>query len=263
MIIDIHTHIFPNQLAKKTIPLLSKSAKICPTTDGTLDSLQNISSRAGISINVIQNIVTNPKQTINVNNFAISLLNEHGIIPFGSIHPDFEGWKYELKRLKDAGIKGIKIHPDYQNFFIEDSRLYPLYETIQEMEFLLLVHAGLDLGLQEPTHCLPDGLLKVITDFPGLPLIAAHIGGHLKWNEVYEKLIGTNIYFDTSFSARCIEENLLLKMIRDHGADKFLFGTDSPWSDAKKDIAYFKRLPISSKEREQIFSGTAQQLLNI
>jgi len=132
MIIDFHTHIFPKEIAEKSIAVLAANSSLTPITDGTLEDLLRVSKNAGVDINVVQNIATNPKQNINVNNFAISLINVPGIIPFGSIHPEFKDYENELIRLKDNGVKGIKMHPDYQEFHVDEERVMPIYEKIEE-----------------------------------------------------------------------------------------------------------------------------------
>jgi len=263
MIIDFHTHIFPQHLAERSIQLLSNAAKLTPSTDGTLEDLRKTSTEAGIDICVVQNIATNPKQTTNVNNFAISQLDEEGIIPFGSIHPDYEGWLEELKRLKTAGIKGIKFHPDYQVFFVDEKRMYPIYEAIRDLGLILLFHSGLDIGLPGDIHCTPERVAKILVEVPGQRLVAAHFGANEMWGDVLRLLAGKDVYIDTSFAARRMDKDLLLKIVDKHGSEKILFGTDSPWSDAKLDVEFFKNLPINDEERENIFSRSAQKLLNI
>ena len=263
MIIDFHTHIFPQHLAERSIKQLSTAAKLTPTTNGTLDDLRETSKDAGIDICVVQNIATNAKQTINVNNFAISQLDEEGIIPFGSIHPDFEDWLEELKRLKVAGIKGIKLHPDYQVFFVDENRMFPIYEAIRDLGLILQFHSGLDIGLPGDIHCTPDRVAKILAEVPGQKLVAAHFGANEMWDDVLQLLAGKDVYIDTSFAARRMNKDLLLKIIDKHGSEKILFGSDSPWSDAKLDVELFKTLPINDHEKEGILSHSAQKLLNI
>ena len=132
---------------------------------------------------VVQNIATNAKQTAHVNDFAIEPMQEPKLIPFGSVHPDCD-WRYELDRLADNGIKGIKLHPDYQDFYIDEVRMQPIYEYILKKGFILLFPAGLDIGLPNPVHAEPERTANVLGLFAGEKVVLAHMGGFQRWDAV-------------------------------------------------------------------------------
>lgn len=262
MVIDIHTHCFPDELAVRTIPFLSQKANIPAYTDGTVNRLKQSMTAAGIDISVLQPIATKPHQTIGVNRWAVGV-QDTNIISFGTIHPDFPDWKDEIKWLVEAGVKGVKFHPEYQDFYVDDQRLFPIYEALFNANLIIIFHAGVDLGFPEPYHCPPCRLRKVLDSFPGGTIIAAHMGGYMYWNDVEKYLAGRNVYLDTSFSLKKLGFQRTKRLIKAHGYEKILFGTDSPWSDQSKEVYDIKSLNLSDKEITGILGSNAMRILNL
>lgn len=264
MVIDFHTHAFPEKIASRVIDSLSLAAGgLIPNHGGTVESLKKESLKNGAEKVVLLNIATNPKQEYNVNSFAISLLEDDVIIPFGSINPDSENIDSELKRLSDAGIKGIKLHPDYQHFFVDENRMLPIYEKIASYGFITVFHAGVDIGYPTPVHCTPEMLRKVIPHFGSSPVVAAHFGGFRLWEDVIEYLSDSDIYIDTSFSAGRISKSAARKILNAFNNDKILFGSDMPWGNTADEISYISSLCESGKQRDKILYKNARKLLNI
>ncbi len=265
MIIDFHTHIFPDQIAAKSIAALSKVSGVAAATDGTLKGLLASMDRASVDMSVIMPVVTKPSQFESVNLFAKSVNEQYEgrLISFGGIHPDSEDYKAQLKRIKEFGLPGIKLHPDYQGVMIDDVRYMNIIEYASELDLIILVHAGVDIGLPEPVHCPPDKARRVLDAIKPEKLVLAHMGGWKQWDEVYEYLAGENVYFDTAFSFDYMEQEDFLKIWRKHNKDKILFATDSPWSDATKDIYAVNSLPLTQEEKTDIFAGNARKLLGI
>ncbi len=264
MIIDFHTHAFPNKISDSAISKLSSSCgNAQPQHQGTAESLIKKIKQYGCDKAVVLNIATNPKQQKNVNNFAISLLSMPDIIPFGSIHPDSEDAINELYRLRDAGIKGIKLHPNYQNFFVDDEKLFPIYEKAANLGLVTVFHAGVDIGIPDPLYCTPERLINILPIFQGTPVVAAHMGGYLLWKDVLKKLVGANIFIDTSYSYSHIPPKWAKEIIESHGADKILFGSDMPWSNTGNEIRFIESLGLSKNEKEQIFYKNAVNILGL
>ena len=188
MIIDMHSHCFPDGLAIRAIAALTEKAGIPAYTDGTVKNLKRSMNAADIGICVLQHIATKPEQTVNVNRWAAEI-QDGSIISFGSIHPYFPDWKEEVKWLAGSGIKGVKFHPEYQDFYVDDLKVYPIYEALLEAGLIVLFHAGVDLGFSYPYHCTPSRLAKVHDSFPGLRIIAAHMGGYRYWDDVEKYLL--------------------------------------------------------------------------
>lgn len=265
MIIDFHTHIFPDKIAARTIEALSKVSGIKAATDGTLDGLLASMERSGVDLSVIMPVVTKPAQFESVNTFAAKLNEQYvgRLLSFGGIHPDSEDYKRELHRIKELGLPGIKLHPDYQGVMIDDVRYMNIIEYADALDLAILVHAGIDIGLPEPVHCPPDKTRKVLDTLKPKKLVLAHMGGWKQWDEVYEYLAGEQVYLDTAFCFDYMEQDMFMKLCEKHGTDWILFGTDSPWSDARRDLEVIKSLPLTDDEKEAIFSGNAKKLLNM
>ena len=264
MIIDFHVHAFPDALAAKALPLLSKcSGGVKPNYDATISGLESYLAKNNVDYAVVLNIATNPHQEKKVNDFAISLLEKKNIIPFGSVHPDSPNALSELERLAKAGIRGIKLHPDYQHFFVDDEKMFPIYKKIAELGFITVFHAGVDIGYPKPVHCTPERLLRVLDLFDDAPVVAAHFGGWLLWDSVLEDLCGTQVYLDTAFSSGKMPPDYAKELIKAHGADKVLLGSDMPWSDTLDEVRFVQSLDLSAEDVEKILSNNAKRLLNI
>ena len=263
MIIDFHVHMFPDKIAKGAIETLSRRAKIPAYTDGSLKDTTEKMKAAGVDIAVVQNIVTNVKQTKNVNDFAIEINKCDNIIAFGSVHPDDPDYKSEFDRLSDSGIKGIKLHPDYQNFFIDEKRMIPIYEYILKKGFVLLFHSGLDVGLPFPIHATPERIKNVLSMFSGEKVCLAHMGGFNMHDELMEVLMGKNVYIDTSCVAEFVGNEVFEKLLKAHRRDRVLFATDSPWNAFDTAVKNIKYLSIDDEYKEMILSENAKKLLGM
>ncbi|MBR6664968.1 MAG: amidohydrolase family protein [Lachnospiraceae bacterium] len=265
MIIDFHTHIFPDKIAARSIEALSKVSGVKAATDGTLNGLLASMDRSGVDLSVIMPVVTKPAQFESVNTFAAKVNEQYAgrLVSFGGIHPDSEDYKGELNRIKELGLPGIKLHPDYQGVMIDDVRYMNIIEYADELDLTILVHAGIDIGLPEPVHCPPDKARKVLDVLNPKKLVLAHMGGWKQWEEVTEMLASEPVYLDTAFCFDYMTREMFLMLCEKHGTDKILFATDSPWSDARRDMEVINGLPLSPTEKDAIFSGNAKRLLNI
>ncbi len=262
MIIDIHAHCFPDNLANRAVSILTNKGGIKAHTDGTIKDLKRSMKEAGIDKSVIQPIATKPEQTESINRWATEICDEK-IISFGTIHPDYIPWKSEIKKLAYNGVKGVKLHPDYQDFFVDEPKLFPIYEELFLNGLIVIFHAGIDIGMPEPVHCTPKRLSNVIESFPGSTIIAAHMGGYMCTEDVFRYLVGKDVYFDTSYSYDYMGNNIMTKMIKDHGTDKILFGTDSPWTDQTVEVNNIKSLELGEDKFNLIACENAKKLLKI
>ena len=267
MVIDFHTHIFPDAIAHKTIQLLEQRSGIDAATDGTLDGLLSSMNETGVDLSVILPVMTRPSQFESINVFAKSI-NESEIynkrfLSFGGIHPDCEDYREKLKIIKEMGLPGIKLHPDYQGVMIDDIRYMNIIEYASELGLIVLTHAGVDSGLPFPIHCPPDKMRKVIEKIKPEKLVVAHYGGWKQWEMVYEYLADLDVYFDTAVTFGYIEQEMFLKIWEKVNKEKVLFATDSPWSDAAMAIAKVHELPITEKEKENLLGKNAKKLLEL
>lgn len=261
MIIDFHTHAFPDKIAQKAIQSVAHAGgNMQPFHEGTIASLKNKMAAYGVDKAVVLNIATNTRQEASVNRFAIQA-NDDTIISFGSVHPKSEHAFEALDALKAAGIKGVKLHPDYQHFYVDDESVFPLYEKIASLGLITVFHAGIDIGYPEPVHCTPKRLAKILPLFQQAPVVAAHLGSMFMHEEVLRHLAGKNIYFDTAFSYSRVPRDYAKQIINKHGAEHILFGSDMPWSKSSDEIRFVESLDLSSEENDLIFHQNAQQLL--
>lgn len=265
MVIDFHTHIFPDKIAARSIEHLESASGIKAATDGTLNGLLASMEKNDVDLSIILPVVTKPSQFESVNRFAaeVNQIYKGKLISFGGIHPDSEDYKSELDRIKELGLPGIKLHPDYQKVMFDDERNMRIIEYADSLGLIIMVHAGIDIGLPNPVHCPPDKAAKVIDALKPKKMILAHFGGWKQWEEVYELLAGKDVYLDTSFTFDYIEQDMFLKILKKHGHEKVLFATDSPWSDAAKAVESVRNMPLEQKVIEDILSGNAKKILNI
>ncbi len=267
MIIDFHTHVFPDKIAKPTIDFLASKSGYTPYGDGTVQSLIFLMDKGRIDKSVILPVVTKPSQFASVNAFAASLNDTERIISFGGIHPADETPKAHLDEIKEMGLYGIKLHPDYQGAFIDDERYINIIRYALSIGLTVVTHAGVDDGCEGEVKCTPDRILRVLDavykgSTPTEPqIILAHGGGFKMYDEVIQKLCGLPIYFDLAYVSEYTEEEILLSIIKAHGADKILFATDSPWSDPGTSADRIRRLPLTEDELEGIFYKNAVSLL--
>ncbi len=268
--IDFHTHLFPDEIAvrakKQLVDNGLRFGNVLPTcTDMTVDSLLSRMNEWGIDYSVVQPIATKPSQTKSINAFASTLFerSEGRIMSFGSVHPECENWKAEIDNIASLGLRGIKFHAEYQGFVLDDIKMLRMYDYAFSKNLIILHHAGADLGMPPPYHTSPEKFVRVSDELKGGVLIAAHLGGHLQWDDVEKYIVGKNIYLDTSMGQHCYPREQFLRIVNNHGSDKILFATDSPWSRADEEIASINSLPLTDKQKEEIFSGNAKRLLGI
>ena len=267
MIIDFHTHIFPEKIAQSTISLLEKNSNGKAHTDGTAEGLVAAMERADADICITLPVLTKPSQFDGVNRFAAGI-NEfykdkkRRLISFGGIHPACEEIDKKMKFLKDSGFKGVKIHPDYQNTFIDDEGYIKILESAKEYDMIVVTHAGVDDGyIGQPVKCPPELAEKVIKKVNHGKFVLGHYGGHKQWEEVYERLAGLNVYFDTAFTLHEIDESLFKKILYKHGEDRVLFATDCPWRDIKTDKETLLSYNLGKDALDGIFYKNALGLL--
>lgn len=263
MIIDFHTHIFPEKIAAATIEQLEQKAGVTAATNGTLEGLLSSMERAEIDLSVIVPVVTAPRQFDGVNRFAAEINEryENRLISFGGIHPDSEDYKGQLNTLKSMGFKGIKLHPDYQGVCFDDIRYERIVSYASELDMTILVHAGIDIGMPDPVKCTPAMSAKVLKDTQTKKLVLAHLGGWKLWDEVEELLVGTEAYFDTAFTHQFIEREQFVRIVNAHGSDKILFATDSPWSDQTEAVKWLQDCNFSKEAGKNILYKNALKLL--
>lgn len=261
--IDFHTHIFPQKIAGKTLEFLSGRCHTSPHTDGMADGLRRSAYEAGIELSVALPVVTKPSQFESINRFAQQFRGEDKILSFGGIHPDTADCKGELRQLKEMGFQGIKLHPDYQGTFFNDIKYKRIIDFASELGLIISVHAGFDPGYPECVHCTPEMAREVIEEVRPEKMVLAHMGGFQRWDGVERELVGLPVWFDTAVVFGQIPDEQFIRICRNHGTDKILFATDSPWSGQKESVAYFENMDMTAEEKQLIFTENAKKLLTL
>lgn len=264
MIIDFHTHAFPDKLAPHALNSLLEGCDhiYTPVTDMTVNGLTEYMDLCGIDISVIQPVITKPSQTKTINEWAKDIESER-LISFGAVHPDTDDYKRDIDFICSLGLKGIKLHPEYQKFYIDEPKMLRLYDYALSKGLILLFHAGYDPAYPPPFKSSPLMFKFVVNEMKGGVIVAAHLGGQAQWDDVLNHLAGEDIYLDTSMGFTFFSQEIFLSIVKKHGADKILFGSDSPWSDAAKEIEILRSLELSDDEKRGILSRNAQRILNI
>ncbi len=264
---DIHCHCYPDNIASKALENSQKNADINVYNDGTINGLQQSAKSAGIAGCLNLPLVMNPDSTIAVNRWAASINNDQCNFPeiysLGSVNPHTKNVKEILKWIKnDLGLKGIKLHPEYQKFKFSDKELIPICEGCIENDLFILSHTGKDISFPLTPNSNPHSLLEFHNKYPELMLVLGHFGSWNMWDEI-DVLLGTNVYLDTAFILPFLSESRIVEIIRKHGADKIIFGTDSPWGNQKDDLEKFKKLPLTAEEQRLIFYDNAKKILDL
>jgi len=263
MIIDFHTHAFNNEIAPRALENLSKNGGgVLHYTDGTISGLIASMDEAGIDRSVLLPIATKPSQQSRINDWAQSVSGER-VISFGTVHPDAPDAIDELERLAAMGVKGVKFHPDYQHFYVDEARMKPIYECIARLHMITVFHAGVDIGLYPPAYCTPERLAHILPLFDGAPVVAAHFGGYMLWEQVLFHLCGKPLYLDTAYSFSHIPPRLAQRIIEKHSPEKILFASDSPWASQRYELLYLKNIARNEEELEMIAGRNAEKLLGL
>lgn len=263
MLIDFHTHAFPAKIAGRAVAKLAHDAGgLTPQTDGTVEGLKARMEQFGVDISVVHSIATSSKQQKNVNDYAMEMNQDPSIVAFGSVHPDAPDALEELERIHAAGLKGVKFHPEYQQFYADDEKMKPIYRKISQLGLITLFHAGYDIGFPPPYHGMPEHLLGALK-WLDTPVVAAHWGSSGCGEEVLKKLCGQELWFDLSFGYGCIPKPIAQAIVDRHTPDRLLFGSDMPWHRPDWELRLLDSLDISDSDREKICYKNAQALLSL
>lgn len=266
MLIDFHTHTFPDKIAAAAIKGLSERAGIPAHTDGTVQGLKDAMLRDGVDISVVLPVATNPAQVEKINRRALetnACSDETGMISFGAMHPDYADYKKELRWLKDNGFKGIKLHPDYQLQCADEPATLNVIAEAESLGLYTTLHAGVDIGYPSPVHCTPTHAKHMVDILHPTHVILAHTGGWKQWDDVIELLTDPALYFDISFSFGVITKEQFLTILNQHGSDHLLFGTDSPWDTAAHTLAELKKLPLTQTQFDDVCYRTGCRILGL
>lgn len=263
MIIDFHTHFYPEKIVEKALATAREKAGLEPALNGRMSDLMASMQRANIDYSVTLPLVTQPGRGPGLIAWAKSC-DVRPLIMLGSVHPRDIEFAETLQLAKAAGFPGVKVHPEYQSFSFDEPELDEVWGTISDLGLFLMTHAGEDAGFSGPFHSDPASLRRLHDRHPDLKLVLAHGGSWQMWDQVPEQLAGLkNVWFDLAFVGECMEKSAYKKLVDTLKVDNLLFGTDSPWCDQLHALELLHDLQLGKDAEAAICAGNAVELLNL
>lgn len=258
-IFDIHAHVYPDAIAARAVRGISQGYDgMHVEHDGRLSTLLTEADAAGIACLAVHSVATTAHQVDSINHFILSAAKAHPgrIVPFGSLHPDTPFPDRAVDQMVADGFKGIKLHPEFQGFKVDDSRAIDLFSAIAG-RLPVLLHCG-DYRCD---NSAPERILRMLHEVPGIKLVCAHLGGWTNWEQSAAMLVGENVWVDTSSSIYAVDESTAVGLIRAYGTERVVFGTDYPMWNPKGEVERFMKLPLTEEEQERILWTNHLQLL--
>ncbi len=259
MITDFHTHAFADAIAARAMEKLAAASGQTPYYDGTVSGLRRKMKASGVDLSVVAPVATKPTQCRTINAWAAENSGD-GLVFLASLHPDCEDCKEIIASAAADGLKGVKLHPDYQGFYPDEERMKPIYDEIFSRGMFLLFHSGEDIGLPPPVHLTPDRAVKVVKAFPGAKIVFAHLGGFrlykefvAAFKEAFPEGVPDGVYIDTSMGANYYDAADFAAALGLMGPSHILFGTDGPWGDATHELAVLKERVFAAGADETVY----------
>lgn len=262
LLIDAHTHAFPDAIAERAVPHLAKEGNVKAWLDGKVTSLLASMDRAGIAKSVICSIATKPEQFAPILKWSRAMASDR-LVPLGSVHPADPEAVTHVRAIRDAGLKGVKLHPYYQDFDLDEPRVMPIYEAMAECGLPLVIHTGFDVAYARVRKADPVRILNVIRQVPALKFVATHLGAWEDWDEVKARLLGQPVYMEISCSLEFMSQAQARAMIMAHPADRILYGTDSPWNDQAEVRDRLRALDLPADRLERILGANAADVFGL
>ena len=266
MRVDVHTHVWPERIAGAVVDYMERSMGFQAHFQGTVDAIKDHMRDSGVDVSIVLGVTGRADQVRRANDWLISIASDM-LVPFGSIHPGLEDKAAEVRRLREAGVKGIKLHPVLNSFYADDPQMFPVYEEMGE-SMVLEIHSGRlpYTGPADPLYAAPERIMNLVRQFPKLKVIALHLGGFYMLDEAERELIGKgNLLIDTTWppSLREVAQETLTTIVNKHGADKVCFGTDFPLAHQGIDSDYILELPIPDAAKDRILGENARELIGL
>lgn len=261
-IINSHCHIYPEKIAEKAVIGIRDFYDLDMSLNGRVDDMIRDGNEVGVTHYLVHSVATTPKQVKSINEFIADVVNSKPDLftGFGTLHPDSTDIQGDFDYLIELGLKGVKLHPDFQMFAMNEDRAYKIGEVVNKGNVPMLVHCG-DFRYN---YSNPEQIKPFLDKFPEIPFIGAHFAGWSMWEEATEKLAGTpNLYVDVSSSLYTLSPETALELIHAYGSDRVLWGSDYPMWESKTEMEYFNKIDLTPKERSQILYENAAKLLKL
>lgn len=267
MIIDAHTHIYPDHVADKAVKTIidNTNGRVKAYTDGTFDNLLSSMDRADIDISLMLTIATTPGQGCGILKWLKQMIGRSPrLVYFGSVHPYDPNTKEIISEMIDLGIQGLKFHPAYQGFPVDSREAYEVFEEALKKDLALYFHSGFDISMPASDYASIERFANVLKDFDGAKIVLAHAGGDGEWDRILDLLGSRKCYYDTSYVLeKMMQSEYAIELYRQN-EDRFLFGSDSPWREQKSYVDYIRNSDFFSQEqKDKLFYKNLQKLIKI
>ncbi len=260
-IIDCHCHVYPSKIAEKAVESIHRFYDIPMDCDGTAESLRCDGEKYGVEHFVISSVATAPRQVESINAFIAKTVKESNgcMTGLGTLHPDSETIENDIRFIKESGLKGIKLHPDFQKFAVDSEKAFRIYELCKD-ELPVLMHTGDN----RYDYSNAARVKNVLENFPGLTLIGAHLGGYSLWTEAWKTLCDyNNFYVDCSSSLFALSSQKATEIINAYGSRRVLFGSDYPMWSYDREVERFFKLRLTESQKQQILCENASEIFKI
>ena len=262
-IADAHSHLFPLKIAAKAAKSIGDFYDV---PEGNLASTENylrLAKEAGITKSLVCNAAVNAGQVPSINLFIAQECHAHPqeFIGLGSLFPGMEGWEEELDKIQAYGLRGIKIHSDFQHLDLDTPDGIPMYREIAKRGMVVLFH----LGDERYDHSAPRRLLNLKRQVPDLIAISSHFGGYQQWDASLQCPMPEGIWYDTSSSLAYLTDDRAKRMLDTLGLERFMFGVDFPMWTPKVEVDRFlgKKLGLTQQETEDILYNNFCRLFGV
>ncbi|MHB8118815.1 MAG: amidohydrolase family protein [Methanothrix sp.] len=264
MIIDFHTHIYPEWVAAKILPAAKKKLKVEVPGTGAPEDLRRMMQAAGVAGSVLLPLAKGREDVSSLNDWILSVSGGKELTAFGAVHPFMQNLEAELDRLATWGIKGVKVMPLLQEVYPDDPRCDRLFEALIKRKMILVAHAGSDPLDRQEVFGTPERFARTVECYPDLRLVLAHLGGLRMWDDVRRHLLpaGGNVYFDTAYVSFYMGQEEMGELIKDIGPERVIFGSDYPWEEPGRAAQIIASLGLEEAEREAVLWKNAIMLLD-
>ncbi len=259
-IIDFHTHAFPDALAERAMASLEHGASTKAFLDGRISSLMASMDRSDIEKSLVCSIATKPSQFEPILKWSKAIQSKR-IIPLLSIHPDDPDYIEKIRIVRSEGFKGIKLHPYYQEFDMDEDRMFRMYEALCRENLMVVMHTGYDIAFTRIRRADPAKIVDIQARFPDLKFVATHLGAWEQWQEVEEMLAGKPVYMEISFALEYLDRAPVREILIKHPKEYILFGTDSPWTDQSISLELFRSLKLGEEIETAVLRDNAERLI--
>lgn len=259
--IDCHCHIYPEKIAAKAVVGIGEFYHLAMSYDGRLQTLITESEKNNVKHNVIFSVATKPAQVHSINTFIADMVAQQPkrFIGLGTLHPDSEDMDGDVQEIIRLGLKGVKLHPDFQGVALDDERCHKIYRAC-EGKLPVLIHAG----DKRYDYSNPNRIKPILEAYPDLILIGAHFSGYSVWDDAVKELAGyKNLYVDCSSSMAMLSPERVGELIHAYGVDKVLFATDFPMWEISEEIKRLEAVGLTDEELEKIYYKNAANLFGI